>query len=104
MSSESQGALPRSNSRVSSLATCCGPRSVDDATPPIVVMSLLHLFMCISAFNYSTFKVELGLLGEKIDRNPKFTYTNSLRLNLTEVRSLLGSVGQPFCINVRNNC
>ena len=23
---ESQGALPRSNSRVSSLATCCGPR------------------------------------------------------------------------------
>lgn len=25
---ESQGALPRSNSRVSSLATCCGPRLV----------------------------------------------------------------------------
>ncbi|PRQ22293.1 putative HAUS augmin-like complex subunit 6 [Rosa chinensis] len=24
---ESQGALPRSNSRVSSLATCCGPSS-----------------------------------------------------------------------------
>lgn len=27
---ESQGALPRSNSRVSSLATCCGPRLVDN--------------------------------------------------------------------------
>jgi hypothetical protein len=26
---ESQGALPRSNSRVSSLATCCGPRLVE---------------------------------------------------------------------------
>ena len=26
---EQQGALPRSNSRVSSLATCCGPRSVE---------------------------------------------------------------------------
>ncbi|KAI5381407.1 AUGMIN subunit 6 [Lathyrus oleraceus] len=26
---ESQGALPRSNSRVSSLATCCGPRFVE---------------------------------------------------------------------------
>lgn len=32
---ESQGALPRSNSRVSSLATCCGPRFV----------------LCISAFS-----------------------------------------------------
>lgn len=28
---ESQGALPRSNSRVSSLATCCGPRSVNSS-------------------------------------------------------------------------
>jgi hypothetical protein len=26
---EQQGALPRSNSRVSSLATCCGPRFVE---------------------------------------------------------------------------
>lgn len=28
---ESQGALPRSNSRVSSLATCCGPRFAFEA-------------------------------------------------------------------------
>ena len=43
---ESQGALPRSNSRVSSLATCCGPRLVGLSTSFILV----SLSRCVYKF------------------------------------------------------
>ena len=41
---ESQGALPRSNSRVSSLATCCGPRLVGHCTMSVRILVSLFFF------------------------------------------------------------
>jgi hypothetical protein len=47
---EQQGALPRSNSRVSSLATCCGPRLVPSTQLHFLGLNhLLVLFLQLSA-------------------------------------------------------
>ncbi|KAF9604418.1 hypothetical protein IFM89_006427 [Coptis chinensis] len=49
---ESQGALPRSNSRVSSLATCCGPR--------VVVDMLLHILFVSNYDKHNWFVLKPG--------------------------------------------
>lgn len=50
---ESQGALPRSNSRVSSLATCCGPRLVNEDYLQNFLQLLMKELFCSVYFELS---------------------------------------------------
>ncbi|EMS52547.1 hypothetical protein TRIUR3_32722 [Triticum urartu] len=79
---EQQGALPRSNSRVSSLATCCGPRSV-------------HMDACsLVEFEYDSTPARIALERRKFLKNANIavqrqtTWSNLAHEMTAEFRSL----------------
>lgn len=70
---ESQGALPRSNSRVSSLATCCGPRLVEQ-----LAIGLMFLLLVWVHFDFYRHSFNLDLILFYRSESGNFDLINSL--------------------------
>lgn len=71
---ESQGALPRSNSRVSSLATCCGPRLVEQLAIGLIFL----LLFWVHFFDFSCHSFNLDLILFYRSESGNFDLINSL--------------------------
>ncbi|OEL28836.1 AUGMIN subunit 6 [Dichanthelium oligosanthes] len=77
---EQQGALPRSNSRVSSLATCCGPRNLGGLNRNLISKKMFSSYRDYNTLNRKPIIMDPGQdtnqmkLGNQLDYTPFVSY------------------------------